>query len=124
MIDNLTMASFKTWLEKNMGSAGIDQTPTNTAVQTNAMVGDFFTNSPEGADMLGNLTGIGNNTSQLRIQVPDIAGQVVKFAGQDAKRAQVTPMDVFPQIGREVFGKQQLPTFFRGLAQMLKKMKK
>jgi len=118
------MEDFKTWLEKSMGTAGIDQTPTSTASQTNAMVGNFFTNSPKGPDLMGDLTGIGNDNSQLQKVAPDVAGQIVKFAGQDARRAQVGPTDVLPQIGTEIFGKQQLPTFFRGLARMLKKMKK
>lgn len=107
-----------------MGTAGIDQSPTNTASQTNAMVGNFFANAPKGPEMFGDLTGAGNNNSILQRRVPDISSQIVRFAGQDAKRAQITPTDVLPQIGREIFGKQQLPTFFRGLAQMLKKMKK
>ena len=116
--------SFKTWLEKNMGSAGIDQSPTNTASQSNAMVGNFFAKSPQGPKAMGSLTGAGNEPGQLKSVVPDIAANIVKFAGQDANRAQVTPFDMIPHIGNEMYGKDNLPTFFNQFSNMLKKMKK
>lgn len=117
------MKSFKSWLEANMGSAGIDQTPTNTASQSNAIAGDFFANAPQGPDLMGDLTASGTDNTQLRRQVPDIAAQAIQFAGQDAKRAQLTPVDMMRSMGTEVFGKK-LPSYFRSFAHMLKKMKK
>jgi hypothetical protein len=118
------MAAFKTWLEKSIGSAGIDQSPTDTAAQTNAIVSDFFANSPKGGEDLSSLTRAGDDNSRLHTLVPDIASRMINWAGPRARRAGISPMDTIPHIGTELWDKNQQPTFFRSFARMLKKMKK
>ena len=116
------MKSFKSWLEGNMGSAGIDQSPTDTATQASSMIGDFFANAPKGPEFLGDITSAGNDAAQLQNIVPNVAAQTIQFAGQDARRSQIGPLDIMRQMGPRVSPKPS--PYFRQFSRMLKKMNK